>query len=163
MYVIYLIAENVVFAGLFAKSYAQVLGSAYLTDLKKEFFFKFETAKINNASVAYAFMDFEPFIEKTKREYEQSKTTRNLSQVQGNLTDIHKVMTKSLSEVVNRGEDINALGTKSDLVLAESESYRKASVDLNRMKWIQKYGVIVVILLAIALVFYLRAKVFVYN
>jgi vesicle transport protein SEC22 len=163
MYVIYAIAQNVIFAGLFSKSYPQALATEYLMDLKKEFFFKFEERKINGASVAYAFMDFEPFIEKTKREYEQSKTTRNLSQVQGNLTDIHKVMTKSLSEVVNRGEDINALGDKSDLVLAESESYRKASVDLNRMKWIQKYGVIVVILCAIGLVVYLRKKVFVYN
>lgn len=80
--------------------------------------------------------------------------------VQGALNDIHKVMQRSLSEVVHRGEDIGVLGSKSETVLAESESYRKASVELNRMKFWQKYGVIGVICGVVVLVFYLRSKFF---
>ena len=64
---------------------------------------------------------------------------------------------------MNRGDDISALGTKSDLVLSDSEAYRKASVDLNRMKFWQKWGVVIVIVLVVVLIFYLRAKVFVYD
>jgi flagellar biosynthesis/type III secretory pathway M-ring protein FliF/YscJ len=95
-----------------------------------------------------------------KRAFEQTKANRHLSQVQGNLTDIHRVMQRSLSDVVNRGEDISALGFKSDQVLAESESYRKVSADLNRMKLWQKWGVVIVIVVVLALVFYIRSRFF---
>ena len=83
-----------------------------------------------------------------------------LQAVQGNLTDIHKVMQRSLSEVVNRGEDISQLGFKSDQVLAESETYRKASVELNRAKWWQKYGVIMVVVAVVAAFLWIRHRFF---
>ena len=158
----YMMEEGIAFVALFRRGYRQEMAQAYLLDLKKEFFTRYDSRRMQNASVAYAFMDFETFIEKTKKVFEQNRTGRNLSQVQGNLSDIQRVMTKSLSDVVNRGSDIAELGSQSDMVLAESESYRKASVDLNRMKWLQKYGVIIVIVVFILLMFYLRAKVFSY-
>ena len=162
MYVMYAVSGPVVLAGLFMKGYSQHMAQAYLSELRKEFLSQYDERRIERASVAYAFMDFETFISKTKKVFEQNKTSRNLSQVQGNLSDIHRVMTKSLSEVVNRGDDISVLGSKSDMVLAESESYRKASVDLNRMKFWQKWGVLIVILLVVLFVLYLRAKFFSY-
>ena len=163
MYVLYYIQGDVVFAALFNRGYSQQMAQAYLLDVKREFLSQYDERRVANASVAYAFMSFEGFISKTKRVFEQNKTSRNLSAVQGNLSDIHRVMTKSLADVVNRGDDISDLGSKTDAVLSESESYRKASVDLNRMKFWQKWGVVIVIVLVLLLLFYLRAKLFVYN
>ena len=94
MYVMYCVAGDVVFAGLFQRGYSQQMAQAYLADVRKEFFNQYDQRRIGNASVAYAFMNFESFISKTKKVFEQNKTSRNLSQVQGNLSDIHRVMTK---------------------------------------------------------------------
>ncbi len=160
MYVLYLIQGNVVFAGLFVKAYSQQFATAYLSELKKEFFQKYDERRVAQASVAFALMDFEKFLDKTKRAFEQSKSSRHLSQAQGNLTDIQRVMQRSLSEVVNRGEDISQLGFKSDQVLAESETYRKASAELNRMKWWQKWGVVAAVVIVIIVVFYVRGRFF---
>ncbi len=81
MYVLYLVQDNVVFAGLFVKSYSQQFAASYLGELRKEFFQKYDKKTIANASVAFALMDFEKFIEKSKRAFEQTKTNRNLTQV----------------------------------------------------------------------------------
>lgn len=82
MYVLYLIENNVVFAGLFVKSYSQQFAASYLGELRKEFFQKYDKKAVANASVAFALMDFEKFIEKSKRAFEQTKTNRNLAQVE---------------------------------------------------------------------------------
>lgn len=159
-YVQYLVENNVIFCGLFAKSFPQSVAAAYLAELKKEFFSQYDERRIAQAAQPYAFMAFEAFLEKTKKLYQQNRTMRELQQVTSNLADIHRVMTRSLSEVVQRGEDIGALGNKSDAVLAESEQYRKVSVELNKAKFWQKYGVIIVILAVFVLVFYVRYKWF---
>jgi vesicle transport protein SEC22 len=91
LYVLYIIQDNVVFTGLFVKAYSQQYAASYLGELRKEFFQKYDKKVVANASVAFALMDFEKFIEKSKRAFEQTKTNRNLSQVQGTLSDIHKV------------------------------------------------------------------------
>ncbi len=60
----------------------------------------------------------------------------------------------------SRGDDLSVLSSKSELVLMESEQYRKASVDLNRAKWLQKYGVLIAIVLLIAGLFWVRIRYF---
>ena len=102
--------------------------------------------------------NFESFIEKTKKVFLQNKSSQKLSQVSGNLSDIHKVMTKSLADVVSRGEDIEQLSKGSELVLVQSDEYRKASVELNRSKWYQKWGAIIGIISIFVLVFYVRGR-----
>jgi hypothetical protein len=57
-------------------------------------------------------------------------------------------------------QDLTNLSNRSEVVLMESEQYHKASVDLNRAKWLQKYGVIGGILLLIAFLLWLRVRYF---
>ncbi len=70
------------------------------------------------------------------------------------------VLTRKSVRDSSRGDDLTMLSSKSELVLMESEQYRKASVDLNRSKWLQKYGVLVAIVLLIAGLFWLRIRYF---
>ena len=155
VYALYFVSEAVIYCGIFDKSYAQAMASAYLSEIRKEFEKLYEPSRINNASVAFQFMDFESFIEKSKKVFLQSKNHK-LSQVSGNLADIHRVMTRSLADVVSRGEDIEHLSQGSELVLGQSDEYRKVTVELNRAKWYQKWGAIAAIILGLVLVYYVR-------
>ncbi len=48
------------------------------------------------------------FIQKTKKVYSDTKTQKNLSKVTEDLSDVHKIMTKNISEILGRGEKLNS-------------------------------------------------------
>lgn len=170
-------SDVALFLGLFDKSFAQTVAQSLLADVRKEvgagrgmqrrllsllvqFSQLYDARRVAAGSSAYFLMEFESFLEKSKKAYSQSASARALDKINGNLSEIQRVMSKSLNEVVSRGDDLDQLSSKSDTVLMESEQYRKASVDLNRAKWLQKYGVLLLIVVVIGGLLWVRVSYF---
>ena len=53
-------------------------------------------------------MKTDNFIQKTKKVYEDMRTQRNLGKVTEDLVDVNQIMTKNISEILERGEKISS-------------------------------------------------------
>jgi len=131
------------------------LAFKYLEELQKEFDFEYGT-EVKTAKRPYAFIKFDSFIQKTKKLYQDTRSQRNLSKVTDDLNDVHRIMTKNITEILGRGEKINSVSKKSDELLAGSELYLKAAKQLNSSMFWRKYGLVFVALFIIFVVIYFR-------
>ena len=101
-----------------------------------------------------------------------------MSKVQEDLTDIQRIMTKNVQEIIGRGEKIAGMifdkylicsicsfcfvdaTRKTDALVAESEKYEKFAKSLNAHMWIRKYGPVLLVLAIVLLLLFLRYKYF---
>ncbi len=99
-YVMYGASASVIFMGLFDKSYSQQFAQSFLAELRKEFTALYDEARVRAVQAPFALMEFETFVEKSRKAFVQSSTQRSIDKISGNLNEIQRVMTKSLSDVV---------------------------------------------------------------
>jgi len=102
----YINSDGVCFLCLTERAYPKRLAFNYLDDLYKEFMAKFRS-DIESASRPYAFIKFDTFIQKTKKLYVDTRAPRNLSKLNDDLTDLTKIMTQNIQDVLGRGEMID--------------------------------------------------------
>ena len=127
------------------------------------------------------------FIQKTKKLYLDTRSQRNMSKVQEDLADIHRIMTKNVQEIIGRGEkiagilnqlhltsphltsqklfsrEINLLldaTRRTDALVAESEKYEKFAKALNSHMFLRKYGPVLLVVAIVLLLLWLRYKYF---
>ena len=96
------------------------------------------------------------FIQKTKKQYKDARTQRNLQKLNDDLGDVTRIMTKNIQEVLGRGEQLDRMATASENLSFQSKQYLKDSRQLNWQALYQKYGPPLIVLAIVSLVFYLR-------
>ncbi|KAJ3357560.1 SNAP receptor [Entophlyctis luteolus] len=165
----YLIEFGVCYLTLCDRSYPKKLAFAYLEEIQTEFHEKYGN-EVASVARPYAFVKFgEPtvrsdlrhirthpfanfgfyfvifaskdtFIQKTKKQYKDTRTQKNLSKLNDELQDVHRIMTKNISDVLGRGNTLDHMSHVSSQLQAESKKYMKASKQLNLQALYQKYG-----------------------
>jgi len=158
-YFCYYIENDVVYLTACEQSFPKKLAMKFLEELQKEFDIQYG-ADVRIAKRPYAFIKFDTFIQKTKKLYADTRSQRNLSRVTEDLNDIHKVMTKNISEILGRGEKMSVIGKKSDDLLAGSSLFEKHSISLNAYALWKQPIFLVSIALIVLLVLYLLSKWF---
>jgi len=154
-YFAYLIQHEVCYLTLCEHSHPKKLVFKFLEELQKEFDIQYG-AEVQGAKRPYAFIKFDTFIQRTKKVYADSKTQKNLSKVTEDLTDVHKIMSKNITEILGRGEKLNSVVQKSDELRQYSESYEKNAKAINYNMFFRKYGPFAAVALVIFLVIYIR-------
>jgi hypothetical protein len=79
----------------------------------------------------YAFVEFDSFIQKTKKTYQDSRATQNLDKLNDELKDVTKVMTKNIEDLLYRGDSLEKMGEMSGRLREDSRKYKKAAVRMN--------------------------------
>ncbi len=125
----YLIVEKVIYMCICDASYPRKLAFSYLDELSKEFQRSYE-GKIDTVTRPYAFMGFgesfgsfhelrlDTFISKTTRLYRDSRTltqgagpaagpSSHLDQLNENLKDVTRIMTKNMEDLLWRGDSLD--------------------------------------------------------
>ena len=129
----YLIVEKVIYMCICDTAYPRKLAFSYLDELSKEFQRSYE-GKIESATRPYAFMGFgrrhqsrtrravlivDTFISKTTRLYQDSRTLTQgggpassappsqLDQLNDNLKDVTRIMTKNMEDLLWRGDSLD--------------------------------------------------------
>ena len=160
-------------------SYPRKLAFSYLDELSKEFQRSYE-GKIETVTRPYAFMGFgkrtalkhtdltpDTFISKTTRLYRDSRTltqgagpaagpSSQLDQLNENLQDVTRIMTKNMEDLLWRGDSLDRMSTglPSSLSLtrtsgmshlstslrSESAKYRKAARNINLEALLRKWA-----------------------
>ncbi|KAF3834927.1 hypothetical protein F7725_027485 [Dissostichus mawsoni] len=96
----YVIEKGVVYLVLCEASFAKKLAFAYLEDLQAEFHEQ-HGKKVPTVSRPYSFIEFDTYIQKTKKSYIDSRARRNLGSINTELQDVQRIMVANIEEASN--------------------------------------------------------------
>ncbi|KAF2002520.1 transport protein-like protein sec22 [Amniculicola lignicola CBS 123094] len=137
----YLISDELCFICICERSYPRKLAFTYLQDLASEFTTTYNSSQYLSAGCRpYAFVEFDTFIQRTKKTYQDSRATQNLGKLNDELKDVTKVMTKNIEDLLYRGDSLERMGDISSRLREDSRKYRKAAVRINWELLLKQYG-----------------------
>ncbi|CEL01695.1 Putative Protein transport protein sec22 [Aspergillus calidoustus] len=128
----YLIQNDVCFLCICDRSYPRKLAFTYLSDIATEFTNTYSESQYLSPSLRpYAFVEFDTFIQRSKKTYQDSRASANLGRLNDELRDVTKVMTKNIEDLLYRGDSLERMGELSGRLREDSKKYRKAAVRIN--------------------------------
>lgn len=137
----YLIKDDICFLCICDRSYPRKLAFTYLEDLATEFTTTYSPSQYHSPTLRpYAFVEFDTFIQRTKKIYQDSRASQNLDRLNDELRDVTKVMTKNIEDLLYRGDSLERMGELSGRLREDSKRYKKAAVRINWELLIKQYG-----------------------
>jgi len=137
----YTIDADIVFLCICDRSYPRKLAFTYLSDLSREFTTTHPPNQVHAPTLRpYAFMEFDGFVGKTKAVYADSRASQNLDQLNDELRDVTKIMTKNIEDLLYRGDSLERMGEISSRLRDDSKKYRRAAVRINWELLLKQYG-----------------------
>lgn len=85
-------------------------------------------------------MEFDTFIQRTKKTYQDARASSNLDKLNDELRDVTKVMTKNIEDLLYRGDSLERMGDMSARLREDSKKYRQAAVRINWELLLKQYG-----------------------
>ncbi|GCC21726.1 hypothetical protein chiPu_0020201 [Chiloscyllium punctatum] len=149
----YVIEKGVCYLVLCEAAYPKKLAFAYLEDLQAEFDEQ-HGKRVPTVSRPYSFIEFDTYIQKTKKSYIDSRARRNLGSINTELQDVQRIMVANIEEVLQRGEALSALDTKASSLSNLSKKYRQDAKYLNMRSTYAKLAAVAVF--SIMLIVYVR-------
>ena len=137
----YVIQDSICFLCICDKSYPRKLAFTYLSDLANEFTTTYSPSQYHSPTLRpYAFVEFDTFIQRTKKTYQDARATSNLDKLNDELKDVTKVMTKNIEDLLYRGDSLERMGEMSGRLREDSKKYRRAAVRINWELMLKQYG-----------------------
>lgn len=162
----YQIVDGVCYMALFDKNYPKNLAFAFLEDIHKTFQEElkreFGTGSVDYRShietieKPYYFIKFDRQITKKKAEYRDPSSSKALSRLNDNLTEVSSIMRQNIDEILQRGEGLDEVGKKASNLKYESKKFKDMTRMLTFTTMVQKYGVPAVIGLVVLLVIWFK-------
>ncbi|UJR23554.1 hypothetical protein I4U23_026542 [Adineta vaga] len=150
-----LIDHDVCYITLCEKNFPRKNAYAYLEDLAQEFTAQYGQ-KIQTAARPYSFIEFDNYIQKMKKQYADSRTSREaMGRLRTDLRDVQNIMVTNIQDVITRGETIEYLDKKASNLATLSQQYRKDANYLNRMSSLTKIGLTVGVIVILTLIAYI--------
>jgi vesicle transport protein SEC22 len=149
-----LIDHDVCYITLCEKTFPRKNAYAYLEDLAQEFIAQYGQ-KIQLAARPYSFIEFDNYIQKMKKQYTDSRTSREaMGRLRTDLRDVQNIMFTNIQDVMSRGESLQDLSSKATNLASISQKYRQDANYLNRMSSLTKIGLTVGSIVILALIAY---------
>ena len=151
----YSIDQGVVYLTLADRSYPKRLAFQYL-DAVQHAFNRSHTALVSTYSRPYAAVSFDPTMSRIRREYLDPQSGVNVRKLQGELSEIHNIMTSNIESVLARGEKLDVMEGRSAALLSESKKFEKMGRYINLQALYKTYGPIAAVVLVVLFILYLR-------
>ena len=126
----YIISQAVCYLVLCEQSFSKKLAFAYLNEIQSEFFVQYG-ARIASQTRPYCFIEFETYIQRSRKSYMDSRTKRNLNLVSNELQDVQRIMVGNLDDILGRGTQLSEIGNKATMLADVSKKYRDDAHSLN--------------------------------
>lgn len=136
----YLIENHICYLCICERSYPRKLAFTYLQDIATEFYSSYGNEVMSPALRPYAFVQFDTFMQRTKRTYQDTRATANLDRLNDDLKDVTRVMTKNIEDLLYRGDSLERMGDMSSMLRDESKKYKRAAVRINWEHMLKQYG-----------------------
>lgn len=164
----YMISDSIIYLTIADKSYPRKLAFSYLSELSTEFTRSYPpSASLKPGLRPYAFVKFDTFIQRTKRLYLDprgaeangkgnstgtSTVAGGLDQLNEDLQDVTRIMTKNMEDLLWRGDSLDRMSTMSSSLKDETNKYRKAARQINLDALYRKWAPLGVVAFFFALV-----------
>ena len=148
----YLIEKGVVYLALCEQSFSKRVAFAYLEDLENEFDSTYGN-RVGVVSRPYSFIEFYNYIQKTKKNYTDSRARRNLGAINTELQDVQRIMVENIDDVLQRGEATSTLDKKAKILFDLSQKYKNFSKFLDMKSTYAKIGATAIIIVVLFLIF----------
>lgn len=143
----YLLERGICYLVLCDSGFSKRSAFAYLEDLQVEFTSQFGP-KVDTVSRPYSFIEFDNYMQKAKKTYTDSRSRRNLTQLDHELKDVQRIMVQNIDDVLQRGEALSALDDKASNLATLSQKYKKDAHYLNlKSSYVKIAGIVVIIIL----------------
>lgn len=126
----YMIDQGVCYLVLCESTFSKKLAFSYLGELRSEFFVQYGN-RVASQSRPYAFIEFDTYVQKTRKSYMDSRTRRNLNLVSSELQDVQRIMVSNIDDVMQRGVALSELGNKASDLASLSKKYKDDAHILN--------------------------------
>ena len=103
----YYIDQGICYLCICEKVFPRRLAFSFLEEIAKEFY-ALHGHEVESVQRPYAFIQFDNVIQKFKRSYKDSKTQQNLARLNEELRNVTGIMTKNMSELMQRGEKLRS-------------------------------------------------------
>lgn len=151
----WLIEGEVCFLALCEREYPKALAFQYLEELQSSFHQK-HGREFQRYSRAYQAVEFEPEISRIRRKFLDPQSPSNVKRLQDDLTEIHSIMSRNIKDLIERGEHLEEMESKSHHLLQDSKKFSRKSRLANLRALYRQYLPVVVIVLIIVCVIYWR-------
>ncbi|XP_001634368.2 vesicle-trafficking protein SEC22b isoform X1 [Nematostella vectensis] len=135
----YILENSVCFLTLTDKPFSKRAAFSFLEDIASEFNREYGH-QVSRATRPYPFIEFDTYMQKAKRNYQDSRTRRNLNRLNDELVDVQRVMVQNIDDVLQRGEQLSVLDDKAGNLRFVSEKYKKDAAYLNLRSAYAKYA-----------------------
>lgn len=146
----YIIERGVCFLVLCDKSFSKRLAYAYLEDLQSEFTSQFGK-RVETVSRPYSFIEFDTYIQKSRKNYMDSRARKNLNNINTELQDVHRIMVQNIDDVLQRGETLSVLDNKASNLHNMSQKYKKDAKYLNLRSSYAKIAAVLIVIIVFLL------------
>lgn len=129
----YIIRSGVCYLVLCETNFDKKSAFGYLEDLHSEFFVQYGN-KVDSVTRPYAFIEFDSYIQKSKRSYSNASSARNqnLTKVNTELRDVQTIMMGNIDDVLKRGVALDQLQNNTNNLSAFAKNYHEKSKKLNQ-------------------------------
>ena len=153
----YLLNDQLAFIAITERSYPKKLAQTYLEDIRKEFQSSYPRDQYLDPNLRpYSYSEFDRYVERTKKTYQDSRGMDNLTKLNDELKDVQQVMTKNIEDLLYRGDSLEKMGDMSSRLKADSAKYRRKAVVINWQKMMENWGIWTAILIWIGFMIYMR-------
>ncbi|TKA68757.1 hypothetical protein B0A55_07408 [Friedmanniomyces simplex] len=137
----YVLNDNLCYIAITEKPYPKKLALTFLEDVRAEFQTSYKRDDYLNPQLRpYQYSEFERFIDRTKKTYQDSRATGNLGRLNDELKDVTQVMTKNIEDLLYRGDSLEKMGDMSSRLREDSAKYKRAAVRINWELLLKQYG-----------------------
>ena len=127
----YIIEFGACFLTLCDKSFDKKLAFSFLQNLCEEFFNEYGD-KINSKNLRpYPFIEFDSYIQKTKRKFQDNRRSSKVNLLNTELNDIQRIMLKNVEDILDRGEKLSDVDLKVQDLRNQSKVFEKNASELN--------------------------------
>jgi len=148
----YLIENDVCYLVMCDKMYSKRLAFNYLEDLAQEFHNNYGR-RVNTVTRPYAFIEFDVYIQKAKKQLTDRR--RNINTINTQLQDVQRIMVQNIDDVLQRGAVLSELDTKTQNLSMMSQKYKKDATYLNRKSMYMKAAAVGIIFIVGILYFWI--------
>lgn len=144
------IASGVCFLGLFSRNYPPNVAFAYLEELRclfmEELKREFGTGAVDYQSHIdtvvrpYQFMRFERQVVRTLADYRDPSSSKALSKVYADLTQVTRVLSGNIDEILSRGEALHGIQSRASHLAGAAHDFASASKSLATEGLFRKYA-----------------------
>lgn len=152
----YSITDGIIYFTVTEGKFPKQIAFSYLEDLQKEFGKSHGTAALQAGVRPYQFAEFDNYIQKTKRVYQDQRATKNLDRINSDLKDVSKIMSKNIEDLLYRGEKLDRMSDLSTSLKYESKKYMSAAKRVNLEALIRQYAPIAGIVFIIMFIIWWR-------